>query len=253
MTGVSNTDFELLNALSDDELSGLEKEKLLSRLQNDDALKLAYAEILDVKEKLSLIHTPDISIVSARPKSNRVRNMALAASVAVIIAISALSTPFLPSNDAASNTALAWHEIFSDNRYVVTKEQKPLFISISAQADIPVPDLSPSKLFLVEYKLLGEKNNDPSAAIHYRGLNGCRVTLWVGPNDGTQMLIDDTYLQQHWAVSNLDYQVIATGMDKKRFETVVGYIKSITKPELKDENETQLLMASAYAEAKPCA
>lgn len=255
MSGVSDTDFELLNALADGELKGIEKEKLLKRIVNDDALRDVYGQINEVKNSIASIHQNEATNVKKLTKpaiKKPLRYLALAASVASIAILTSFQFYSWNPANAQPTTALAWHELFSNNQYVVSEERGPLFISINANLDVAIPDLSLSRLFLVEQQAFKDQDNSQTAALHYRGFNGCRLTVWIGAKMQNTPSLDPKYMHYNWTAGALEYRMLATGMDTNRFNSVAQFMESTSRFEQNKKDEKQLLMASAYENAVPC-
>jgi hypothetical protein len=123
-------------------------------------------------------------------------------------------------------------------------------VKVADNGHLILPDLSQSNLFLVAQ----QSNSNSEQVMHYRGTNGCKLTLLVQSTDNSD-LIDDTTsgLQLYqWFVADRTYQVIATGMDQQRFKAISQYIEQLSNSVL-GLDKYQLAMQSSYEAALPCA
>jgi hypothetical protein len=255
----SDQDFETLNALADGELGETEAAAMQKRLRQEPDLKAAFDEINHVKRKLGAMGLGRAEEVAVAPPARIIpvsHPWAIAASVAAFAVVTAfLITQFSGSNTAPTGV-LAWHDHLSQKEYVVTENQGPLFVSLGQSGDIPVPDLAPSKLYLVDTKVIGTEPNRQRAVMHYRGLRGCRLTLWYGSASAGYPIVppagnDGTF--KSWTVGGGQFALIATGMDTQRFASIADYLEILTALTADDGSLGRTAMVDAYEKAVRCA
>ena len=259
MKELSEKDFEHLNALADGELSGSRATRLRQRLQAEPQLQAAYDEIRQVKRKLGNLsfdgaaNTPPPKATVGKPNW---QPLAMAASVAVIAAFSAFLVFSFGNSDTAPTGVVAWHQHLSAKEYVVTREQGPLFVSLGTAGDVPVPDLAASKLYVVDTRVLGADPQTQRAVMHYRGLRGCRLTLWYAtagnepvawPTPGAETAF------RHWSAGKGHFALIANGMDRQRFAAIADYVEVLTRLNADRDTPARTAMAKAYERSERCA
>ncbi len=259
MKTVSEKELEHLNALADGELGGHDAAMLKQRLRAEPHLQAAYDDIRQVKRKLGSLsyeragRNPDRR---AKRVLFRWQSLAIGASVAALAAFVVLLSGEFASRTDTPQGAVAWHAHLSAKEYVVRQEEGPLFVSLGQTSDVPVPDLSASRLFLVDLKILGDVPENRRAVAHYRGLRGCRLTMWYGSagSDPVQWATagGNTALRQ-WRVGDGTYALIANGMDRQRFAAIADYVEVLTRLEATREENARTAMADAYANSVRCA
>ncbi len=120
-----------------------------------------------------------------------------------------------------------------------------------------IPDLSASALTLADVKTLSEQN-PPVIAMHYRGQRGCRVTLvatggvTAGEDKSSESHPD--LLFREWQSENFKFTLLATGMDRVRFQSIAEYaIENTGRARRPDLKNLEIAMQQSYENARPCA
>ncbi len=259
MKELSDKDFERLNALADGELGGPEATRLRQRLQDEPQLQAAYDEIRQVKRKLGALAfdgAADAPPPATQPKRASWWPAAMAASFVAVAGLSALLVIASGDPDVAPAGVAAWHDHLSAQEYVVTRESGPLFVSLGTAGDVPVPDLSASKLFLVDTRVLGSETEPQRAVMHYRGLRGCRLTLWYGTTGAAPAAWpkpDADTAFRHWSAGDEHFALIANGMDRQRFAAIADYVEVLTRLDAERRSPARTAMAEAYERSERCA
>ena len=249
---------DYLNGLADGELNDTETAYWRRRIEGDPQLKREFEKVLAVKSKLSLMttehddfHDSRESSIPVESRSVGVIKWATAISVAAILVASAVW--YTGSHNTVSNPKdlLAWHHHLSQREYVVEKHTGPLFVSLGQEDDVPVPDLRASKLYLVDTMVIDQTGGDKLAVMHYRGLRGCRLTLWSGPATKTTVL-QSSLDMRHWNVGDRLFGLIATGMDPGRFASIADHVETVTRQSDHGSDNTRLAMDKAYRTSRSC-
>ena len=253
MTRLSETDWAELNAYADGELAGSAREAMVRRLAHDRELAGALAEVHAAKAAVSLMRPSGMT-----PKEGHRlvpfggRRLALAASVAAALALGAIYGLTDPDGDWRTAPA-ALHQSFSEEAYALPETDRIPVISTAGIGDLRAVDLSASRLTLVDVRSLDRDGRD-IVAMHYRGRNGCRVTLVAleATPDEAAPLPGGEGLAAAWTVGGIHYALLAGGMDSARFDAIEAYARAETRP-MAPRDELRLAMRSATAEAQPCA
>lgn len=249
---LSKSDLEHLNALADGELGANERAHWQNRISHDSDARHEFDKIVALKTNLGLMRqTSDTSANSSTivKTTALAQRWAIAASVALAIVSGGLWY-VLKIDSSQPIDLIAWHDQFSGQQYVVKENSERQFVSLGKQGDILVPDLAPSKLYLVDTKVIAE--GDGRAVMHYRGLRGCRLTIWTGPSN-VAMTIGQSATQRLWTAGNRQFGMIATGMDEKRFQSIAEYVETLTKVSAPAAQKQHLAMSDVYKRSQNCA
>jgi len=251
---ISETDINLLNALIDDELSADEKAKVLQRLQQEDEQQLQqmFVELDQLKNSMQASYKQSLAKRSAPhvKLKKRLNFFSLLAPVSVIGVVLAVSLYYFNvENTQQSPSLLAVHQGFSHSDYQVLERGVLKTVQFSAGQKFILPDLSQSSLYLVAQR----SDANQEQLLHYRGTNGCKLTLRVQDSlqlrsleknrEGTQ--------QYQWVIAGQAYQVIATGMDQARFDAIANYIEKLSHS-VAGIKKYQIAMQQSYQDALPC-
>lgn len=253
MTRLSETDWAELNAYADGELAGPPREALARRLAHDPEFARALAEVHAAKAAVSLMRPAGVAAADRRPEPSRPgRRLAFAASVAIALALGALYG-FTDHDGDWRAAPAALHLSFSAEAYALPEAGRIPVISTAGIGDLRAVDLSASRLTLVDVRSLDRDGRD-IVAMHYRGRNGCRVTLVAleAMRDEVAPLPEAEGLAAAWTVSGIHYALVAGGMDRARFDAIEAYARAETR-RMAPRDELRLAMRSATAEAQPCA
>jgi hypothetical protein len=239
MTMATNTDWELLNAYSDGELSPDDANALEKRILTDPDLADALKQIENVSHALQTLR-PDAPLDAIPPKvaTWRSRNsfIAMAASVALVIFFA--GQLFLTSDRPLSPTDL--HQAFLQQSFT---DSAPSTVLANTSSDLP--DLTGANLTLV-----AETNDDASRALHYAGRNGCRLTLTINTGNAPVVKAEANLLLASWSISAVHYTLLSTGMDANRFAAISKFVRVFF--EQKDRPDTVVAMRDATRNAVPC-
>ena len=252
MTRLSETDWELINAYADGELSTADEAEVSRRLTHDTALAAALAEVHATKAALSLIRPAEELAPTARGRFGA-RRLALAASLAAAVALGAFYQ-FGGVGADWRDAPAELHAALSANTYVLPEGAALPVISTARIGDIEVFDLSSSRLTLVDVRTMRRGNRDV-VAMHYRGQRGCRLTVVAVEalqNDPSQLPARHDGLGARWSVGRAHFYVLASGMDRDRFDAIVTYAKAESQ-RLHQRDTLELAMRSATDKARPCA
>jgi len=257
-SALSDSDLINLNALADGELSAADTEQWKQRVSTDVHAAATYEKIMDVKKKLSSMSQEHIigSATVPRSKTQTLHSStpvrwAIAASIAVAIFVGGTWFAFQGNPNADPIGLIAWHEQFSTQEYVVKQNQDPLFVSLGQSTDIPVPDLVPSKLYLVDTKVIDDTALRKRAILHYRGLRGCRLTIWLAMG-GQEISSEGIENLRQWLVGKTRFGIIATGMDKSRFASIAKHVETVTRKSAIEADDTRVAMGDAYKRSVSC-
>jgi hypothetical protein len=252
LSPLSNSDLEHLNALADGELSEAERAHWRDRITYDSIAQQEFDKIVALKTKLGLMQQLtgiDTNPSVAKRNATFTARWAIAASIALAIVAGGLWFG-LTTNIDQPKDLIAWHNQFSGQQYVVKENSETQFVSLGTQGDILVPDLEPSKLFLVDTIVI--KESDGRAVMHYRGLSGCRLTIWTGLSI-IDLHIEQSATQRSWTAGNQQFAMIATGMDEMRFQSIAEYVQTLTRLSVPGAQQQRVAMADVYKISRSCA
>jgi anti-sigma factor RsiW len=254
MAKLSETDWELINAYADGELPADDTAAISRRLAHDSALAAALAEVQATKAALSLIRPTAVAAVPPPPVRHRfgVRRLALAASVAAAVALGAFYQ-FGNFGDAWHDAPAELHAALSAKTYVIPPSGALPVISTARIGNIEVFDLSSSRLTLVDVRSTRRDDRDV-VAMHYRGRRGCRLTvvaLEALPGDPTPLPSHYDGLGARWSVGRAHFYLLASGMDRARFDAITAYAKAESR-RLDRGDQLELAMRDATDKAQPC-
>lgn len=253
MTKLTGTDWEMINAFADGEIAASEKESIARRLTHDDSLTAALAEIQATKAALSLIRPAEQLITPAAAGSPRIRRLAIAASLAAAVALGAVYQ-FGSLGEDWRDVPAELHAAFSGNAYVLSQGATLPVISTARIGDVRAFDLSSSRLTLVDIQTTRLSARDV-VAMHYRGRNGCRLTvvaLETAEGDPAILPARHDGLGARWSTGGIHFYVLASGMDGDRFDAIAAYARA-ESVRLSRGDDLRLALRSATDQAQPCA
>ncbi len=248
---ISETDFNLLSALIDDELSADEKANMLQRLQTDEALQRSFVELQQLKYSMQSSYKQTLAKRSTPQALVKKRFSFLPIAACLSVIGITLSTSFYYFNSAGKQSVLSEiHQNFSQSEYQFAAQGRLKAVQLVADQTFIVPDLSHSNLYLVAQ----QRDENSEQLLHYRGTNGCKLTLRMQDGSELQKLeAEQVGVQQYqWLIAGQAYQVIATGMDQSRFDAIANYIQQLSRS-VAGLEKYQIAMQQSYQEALPCA
>ncbi|HET7408726.1 MAG TPA: hypothetical protein VFJ13_00865, partial [Paracoccaceae bacterium] len=160
--------------------------------------------------------------------------------VAAIIASFAFLGPTATVPAGDRNSVLALHSEFA----ALPSQDLPPRALAGGPGHIPPPDLSASNLRLFATR----RAAGAAVGYHYRGPNGCRVTLVIG----AALELPDAALARQWPVGEQNAVLIADGMDPRRFAAVAAYAEAATRGPDPAER-LRIALIERTASARPCA
>lgn len=249
---ISETDFNLLSALIDDELSADDKAQMLERLQTEQDLQRSFVELQQLKYSMQASYKQTLTKSSAASGNLkwRLNGWPALTSVGLIGITFALTLYFFSnSSEQEAPSLLALHNGFSQSDYQVSQRATLQSVQFGSAQNFILPDLSSSNLYLVAQ----QSDTNYEQLLHYRGTNGCKLTLRVQDSSQLQQLekAQKGVQQYQWYIAGQAYQVIATGMDQPRFDAIANYIQQLSRS-VAGLEKYQIAMQQSYQEALPC-
>lgn len=252
------SDWELINAYADGELSAENRRAIERRLVGEASLAAALGDIRSLKADLQHINP----MMSARPptppkhsrrflKALRVPSAA-AAIVAIAFGIAQLTT--VSTVVDWSDVAADLHTKLSENAYALTPANPITTISTGRMGDLAAFDLSDSRLSLVDVRNI-EVSGANIVAMHYRGPNGCSLTIAVAGISALKHAHPAQKreaLEAHWTAGANHFHIIASGMDRGRFEAIAAFARAESLRQ-EGRDEMRIALRSATDRAQPCA
>lgn len=252
---LSESDWELINAYADGELPPAGMAEVRRRLAAEPALAASMAEVRSTKSRLAALRpaaSPDLP--SPAPRAPRARRrIAAAACLAALVALGA-AYQLLWRAPSWIESPAELHRILASKTYVLPERQALPVISTARIGDMRVFDLSSSRLFLVDVQSSRQAGRDV-VAMHYRGLRGCRLTVVAVEamtGDPAALPVRHEGLGARWTAGPIHFYLLASGMDRNRFDAIATYARSESL-RLNDDAELRVAMREATAQARPCA
>jgi anti-sigma factor RsiW len=245
-------DWEALNAYADGELDGPARNAMARRLAYDPALSARLAEVHAAKAAVSLLR-PEIGTAPRRSRLSSGRRLAIAVS---LLAAAGLGTFYHLAGPAGEwrHAPAELHAGFSDRAYVLSETPYLPVVSTPRIGDVTAIDLSGARLLLVDVAT-ARRDGREIVAMHYRGRNGCRVTLVALEavrGEEPPLPTGEIGLSAAWSDGAIHYTLMAGGMDAARFAAIRAYVRAETRRTAPGD-ELALAMRSATDGARPCA
>lgn len=275
---MNDRDWELANAYADDELGSEQRASFERRLEEDAALRDAVATVMILKTGVQAMKEheapgacnrsadlvsdidPGMRPSDAEPRrplaARRVRMAISFAAALALFVVAGAAYQFVTETEGSWETrSVAVHDSMSAKPFAIQERDAVEFVSARGFSGMPVPDLRPSSLFYA-----GMDAAPDHLALHYRGRNGCSLTLMAmtGPAihetaDGMPANSANQHLFRTWVGDPYRYVVIAQGMDRERFETIADFIRSDLRLKRDAVDQLRVAMADAYRQSAPCA
>ena len=250
-----DSDWQALNAYADGELEGSARRDIARRLAYDPALSAQLAQIHSVKGALSLLRQE----IETEPRpTRRPLGPRLALAVVMLAALALGTLRYLDGSERNWRGAPAeLHASFSNKAYELPEAASLLVVSMPRIGDVQAIDLSAARLSLVDVAT-ARRDGREIVAMHYRGRNGCRVTLVAleATTGGEPVLpikeAGAAGLSAAWTEGRTHYTLMAGGMDRARFAAIRSYVQAETR-RVAPRDELTLAMRSATDGARPCA
>jgi anti-sigma factor RsiW len=253
-------EWENLNAYIDGELVEADARALESRLATDPDLRQELDRLRDVKDRLTRMRpslTEAAPPLHAHSAAGFRKYYAIAASLVVAVVLSTIGVLIIGSEPAGwLQQARTVHTEQSQRAYIVEERYIPQMVSSGQALEFPAPDLTASRLYLVDISTRAW-NDRETIAMHYRGLRGCRLTLVAieesDDDDKIPQNNDTGSLIRNWTHAGFEFLIIADGMDPDRFASVAAYTEIATIGTVRANDRMQTAMAETQREARPCA
>jgi len=233
MNELNDKDWEQVNAYHDGELCAADLRAFEGRLASEPALAAALEDVRNVSDSLAalrpgLVHSASALETSAANSNWHPRRWLAVGAVAAAIALAVV----FGSNFVTTPTAFEIHAELAAEAFDVESAELRL---AAAGGAVGIPDLSVSHLTAVFFR-----TSDNGEIVHYAGQNGCRLTYLRGAfvfperND-----ISHQQIAAWLSGDQLRYMIVATGMDRTRFDAIASYLKLETR-----EGASESVMAS---------
>lgn len=260
MTTPDHKDWELINAYADGELPAETRAALERRLAASAALAASLEEIQALKGNLALIRPVTVdrpssrSIQGLRRFVRAIRIPAAAAAALALLTLGVVQLSQLSSVGDWRDFSSRLHEELSGNAYILGPASPVAAISTGAMGDLSAFDLSASRLTLVDVRNV-RADGMHIVAMHYRGHNGCSLTIAVTSTASSELPSwrpAGRMLKAQWSAGASRYLVMASGMDRSRFEAIAAYAHAES---MRRDSRERLRVAvrSATDQARPCA
>ncbi|MFD2204717.1 anti-sigma factor family protein [Kiloniella antarctica] len=255
-------DWETLNAYVDGELSPEREAWVKNACKGNPNLTSEIARLVILKKALS----SKPAIHKRGWNSDKLKWKVVSGS-AVMVMLLMVFLGMSQFGGYTSSSFQSWamekHDALSERSFVVSDfAHKPL-IAASIRGALQAPDLTGSKLYLVDVTIQRFDEKD-GIVMHYRGLRGCRVSFLLAPKDQDtdsfdtgiskeMLLLGRGVASNFWESSRFKFGLLASGMDEKRFKSISSYLKLKGELNLPATKEEQYVMDQAYEASEVCA
>lgn len=250
-------DFETLNAFVDNELDADQRAEVLAQAARDPALARELAALSRLKATLAQsIDTPELDLpATAAPR--RWRRVAMAASVALIVAAGAVFGLARLSGDTALDPAWALSAHASWAERPGSPGGVGRALAAAAAPGLYLPDLSAAKLSIAHVGHAEGPAGGRATVVGYVGTRGCKVSLIIFPAAETAATpmerIDRAPLLGYaWRVGRHGYAVVAEGMPEARLSLVAAGIREASLKRRPVGDDTRTALAESRAKSPPC-
>lgn len=245
---INDRDWDLLSAYADEALDVETRRSLERRLVREPELA---AELERIRRSKSILRSmqPAPGPIRARfiasPGSVRI-----AASFAALFCIVAVAVWLAGPSGREETVQTDWHSDFAGRTYVIRPGTGLTLAAGSGHGFSQAPDLSASRLVLVDVRVSGQ-GAEETIALHYRGYRGCRLTLVSEPLQAPATTGAGHLLVRAWETSYRRFSLIADTMDPNRFQAIAEYAESQIR--MREAQERQrVAVADATNLARPC-
>ncbi|WP_119420205.1 hypothetical protein [Desertibaculum subflavum] len=238
-------DWVTLNAYVDGELSPGEHAAVAAAIASDAELARRVASLARLRvataeafaAEIDGIAMPSVPASAIRP---RYRRAGLAAAAVLALAVSMLAWWTLDRpDDQALQAHLGW-----------AAAPEHSVIAAAQRGAIEIPDLADAGLRVAHVAATGDTMH-----IGYLGSRGCRVSLWVTPDDEVRTRRDERQgdaLIARWSYGGHSYAAIATGMPAARFAVIASSLEQATIERRMPDDATRLALQSGRDQSAPC-
>lgn len=255
-----NDEWRHLNAYVDGELAEDDTNAFEQRLAGDPALRDKLEQLRDLKHRLARMRPAPAAPAHQQPSRPRRGVRTAVAAAAAVIALAVLSTIgailLQPADVTWLEYARTLHAEQSRQAYLVEERYVTQTVSSGHALAFRPPDLTASRLFLVDIATPGFDDRE-AISLHYRGLNGCRLTIVAieaaGDTDELPADVGVDGLIRAWNRGGFGFAVIAEGMDTDRFASVADYAEAVIAVPVVEDQEMRTAMAEIHHASRPCA
>lgn len=229
--------WEALNAYVDDELAPEAAADVAAAVARDPDLAARVASLSRLRATMRGL-TPEASPpalgLPARKRRLPARVAALAASLVVAAGLGAAIWAFTQKTPDARPllTAIAAHRAW-------LSDAKPnrggrLEVDMAGNGAGALPDLSLASLTLVHLSLDPAIRQGGGVLAGYVGPNGCRIGLWIAPNQGAaqqQPVAQDRdgLMIRRWSGTEADYALLGRDIDSLRLDRIAALVARLTR------------------------
>jgi anti-sigma factor RsiW len=249
-------DWVALNGYADGMLGEAEARALEARLAGDAGLRGELERIRSHRAHMRRLRPRPggARYLASGGRPRRLAAAGLAAALAGAVLLGALFVVTL--GDAGwVERAEALHRQLSDQAYVVEEDGAlPVVSTRHSLLEFRAPDLTASRLFLVDARVAGGRTGE-TVALHYRGMRGCRLTIVAieaETGEDAAPVLPAGLLARLWERDGFHFAVIAEGMDADRFASVADYAETAIAQTVRSRDGMRTAMAERYRTARPC-
>jgi anti-sigma factor RsiW len=256
---LATPDWQTLNAYVDGELAPAEAAAVAAALAREPELAARVASLSRLKAWSSGLAPDSVPPPAFQPPvpARAPRPLALAAGAAALLLALAVAWfwPFTapPAEawlDKAVSAHLAWLEQPAD------RGGAPIDAALEPSLTEGIPDLTEAHLTLVYVKLAPGSGAGHGLQLGYRGIHGCRVSLWIaeavaGMGETPAALARQGVAGYGWRVGATGFALLARGMDPDRLRLLAEVVARLTR-EAPDE-ETRIALQQTTVVGAPCA
>lgn len=256
---INQDDWEMLNAYLDGELSDNASEAFKNRLSQDLVLSDKLVEISTLKQSLSGLHLKHTPTTAISKNMGWIKH-AVAASLIFLVGTVAFFLNDFQQTRALSPAVI--HTAYSEKAYILSNAPQPVKVSGNKIGDFYIPDLTASELQLADTQF-EKAGNIEIVSAHFRGMRGCRLTFIGESGPVADALVQeirfilgqpDKLLKATWQSGGSQFTLLASAMDRNRFQAIARYVQNDLKREHNEQREElRMAMRSSYELARPCA
>ncbi|KZY52899.1 hypothetical protein A3734_17620 [Sulfitobacter sp. HI0054] len=241
MNELNEKDWELINAYHDGELGDAERRSVESRLASEPLLEEALRDVSSVSASLGALR-PDTHQVSSMPpaapanQDARPKKWIIGGAVAAAIALAVAVGPQFFTAPSAFDI----HADFAAQSFAVETGD---LRTVAAGQNENAPDLASANLTAVAMQDVNDGH-----VTHYAGRNGCRLTYFRGTlSPGEQSPSAGMQVAEWSTANNMWHMIVATGMDKDKFNAIAAYLKLTTREQANEQMMATLAETTANA------
>lgn len=250
---------ELVNAYADGELPEAQRRRMEMRLRAQPSLQEEVDRIRAIKAALA---GPRLRAARGRRQfiwagSGRAGSGRAGVAIAACLVLAGWLALFASPPTSESHwvqDATNLHGLLSDRPYSVDPSQRLLVVSGDEWQRFNAPDLSVSRLYLVA-AIAAPGQSTADVVLHYRGVNGCSLTISAFPGAGFPGWADpppptEGVQRRTWTIDGIGFAVVATRMDPTRFDTAARYAEAEIRKQVRRLPKLQTAMRASAAH--PC-